>query len=102
MRRSGSESIAADPRPPISVVHRFGVLHRLLRPRWRGQSAGSLHGSRKQRERDIRRDALLATIGWQTMRFSFARLTRQAEACQREIRATHAARLQLFGGISER
>ena len=30
------------------------------------------HGSRQQRERDIRRDALLATVGWQTLRFSFA------------------------------
>ena len=34
------------------------------------------HGSRAQREADIRRDALVATAGWQTLRFSFARLTR--------------------------
>ena len=33
------------------------------------------HGSRRQRERDIRRDALVATQGWQTLRFSHARLT---------------------------
>ena len=31
------------------------------------------HGSRDQRERDIRRDALVATVGWQTLRFSFRR-----------------------------
>ena len=56
------------------------------------------HGSRQQREHDIRRDALLATVGWQTMRFSFARLTQTPERCRREIRATHAARLRLFAG----
>lgn len=56
------------------------------------------HGSRKQRQRDIRRDALLATVGWQTMRFSFARLTQASERCQHEITATHAARLRLFAG----
>jgi len=56
------------------------------------------HGSRQQRERDIRRDALRATVGWQTMRFSFARLTQQPESCRREIRATYEARLRLFGG----
>jgi very-short-patch-repair endonuclease len=54
------------------------------------------HGSRAQRERDIRRDALLATIGWQTLRFGFARMTSAAEACRRDIRATHAARLRLL------
>ena len=36
------------------------------------------HGSRDQRERDIRRDALLATVGWQTLRFSFAPADRLA------------------------
>lgn len=53
------------------------------------------HGSREQRERDIRRDALLATVGWQTLRFSFARLTGSADTCRRDIRAVHAARLPL-------
>ena len=54
------------------------------------------HGSREQRERDIRRDALLATVGWQTLRFSFARLTGSPEDCRHDIRAVHAARLQLM------
>ncbi|MGY1835033.1 endonuclease domain-containing protein [Blastococcus sp. SYSU DS0510] len=36
------------------------------------------HGSREQRERDIRRDVLLATAGWQTLRFSHRRLTASA------------------------
>jgi very-short-patch-repair endonuclease len=52
------------------------------------------HGSREQRERDIRRDALLATVGWQTLRFSFARLTGSPDSCRHDIRAVHAARLR--------
>jgi very-short-patch-repair endonuclease len=53
------------------------------------------HGSRRQRERDIRRDALLATIGWQTLRFSHRRLTGSPDACPRDIRAVHTARRRL-------
>jgi very-short-patch-repair endonuclease len=56
------------------------------------------HGSRIQRESDIRRDSLLATVGWQTLRYSYTRLTRSPEACRRDIRAVHAARLRLFRG----
>lgn len=54
------------------------------------------HGSRRQREHDIRRDALVATIGWQTLRFSFARMTGAPDACRREIRSTHEARVRLL------
>ena len=58
------------------------------------------HGSREQRERDIRRDALLATAGWQTLRFSYRRLTADPEECRREIRSVHAARRRLpLGGV---
>jgi very-short-patch-repair endonuclease len=53
------------------------------------------HGAREQRERDLRRDALLASIGWQTLRYSYRRLTQAPEDCRREIRATWAARLAL-------
>ena len=56
------------------------------------------HGSRPQREADIRRDALLATVGWQTLRFSFARMTRSPDECRRDIRAVHAARLRRLQG----
>ena len=55
------------------------------------------HGSRAQRERDIRRDALLASAGWQTLRFGFSRLTTAPDMCRREIRATYDARRRLFG-----
>lgn len=55
------------------------------------------HGSRAQRERDIRRDALLATVGWQTLRFGHTRLTTATESCRRDIRAAYEVRRRLFG-----
>jgi very-short-patch-repair endonuclease len=60
------------------------------------------HGSRKQREDDIRRDALVATIGWQTLRFAFRRMSTAPEACRRDILAVHAARRALFMPNGER
>jgi very-short-patch-repair endonuclease len=54
------------------------------------------HGSRQQRERDIRRDALIATIGWQTLRFSFGRMTGAPDACRRDVLAAYSARRRLF------
>jgi very-short-patch-repair endonuclease len=54
------------------------------------------HGSRRQRERDIRRDALLATIGWQTLRFGWGRMTATPEACRRDILAVYASRRRLI------
>jgi very-short-patch-repair endonuclease len=56
------------------------------------------HGSRAQREADIARDALLATIGWQTLRFSYTRMTASPDACRREIHGVHEARSRLFAG----
>lgn len=58
------------------------------------------HGSRRQREADIRRDALVATVGWQTLRFGFRRMFDRPAECRREIIAVHAARLQLLAGGS--
>ena len=54
------------------------------------------HGSSDQRERDIRRDALAATLGWQTLRFSYRRLTVSADVCRAEIRSVHATRQRLL------
>jgi very-short-patch-repair endonuclease len=54
------------------------------------------HGSREQRERDIRRDALLATVGWQTLRFGHRRLTAAPEGCRRDVLAAYTARSRLF------
>jgi very-short-patch-repair endonuclease len=58
----------------------------------------AFHGSPRQRESDIARDALLATLGWQTLRFSHARMTTEPEGCRHTIRATHEARRTLLGG----
>jgi very-short-patch-repair endonuclease len=55
------------------------------------------HGSSQQRESDIGRDALLATVGWQTLRFGYRRMTAQPDACRRDIRAAYVARRRLFG-----
>jgi very-short-patch-repair endonuclease len=56
----------------------------------------SFHGSREQRERDIRRDALLASVGWQTLRFGFRRMTSSPDACRRDIRSAYQARRRLL------
>ncbi len=55
------------------------------------------HGSPEQRERDFRRDALLATIGWQTLRFGYRRLTAAPDGCRRDVLAAYNARRPLFG-----
>ncbi len=54
------------------------------------------HGSQAQRERDIRRDALVATIGWQTLRFGYGRATASPDACRRDIRSAYEARRRLM------
>jgi very-short-patch-repair endonuclease len=60
------------------------------------------HGSREQRESDIRRDALRATVGWQTLRFSYRRMTRAPEQCRDDIRAAYRARRRLMRLDGER
>ena len=50
------------------------------------------HSSPKQRERDTRRDAALATIGWLTLRYSHSRLHFDRDGCRRDTLATLAAR----------
>jgi hypothetical protein len=53
----------------------------------------AFHGSRSARERDLRRDSALATLGWIVLRFSYARLTSDPEGCRREIEAVVRRRL---------
>ena len=50
----------------------------------------------EQREADIRRDSLVATIGWQPLRYRFRRLTTAPRACRRDIVAVHDARRRLL------
>lgn len=53
----------------------------------------AFHGSREARERDLRRDAALAALGWVVLRFSYQRLTSDPEGCRREIVAVVLRRL---------
>jgi len=50
------------------------------------------HSSREQRERDRRRDAALASVGWLTLRYSHSRLHKDVSGCRRDTLATLAAR----------
>ncbi|MGY1713676.1 DUF559 domain-containing protein [Geodermatophilus sp. SYSU D01106] len=60
------------------------------------------HGSRDQRESDIRRDSLVATAGWQTLRYGYRRLTTAPDECRRDVLAVYRARRRLLGGDSVR
>jgi hypothetical protein len=53
----------------------------------------AFHGSREDRERDLRRDTALAAVGWIVLRFSYARLMADPEGCRQEIAAAVLARL---------
>jgi very-short-patch-repair endonuclease len=50
------------------------------------------HSSREQRERDMRRDAALASIGWLTLRFSHERLHEDVAGCRRDTLTAVAVR----------
>ncbi|MGY1743961.1 DUF559 domain-containing protein [Blastococcus sp. SYSU D00695] len=56
----------------------------------------AFHGSPEARERDTRRDVALAALGWVVLRFSHRRLTREPEACRREILAVCRRRAALL------
>lgn len=55
------------------------------------------HDDTLARERDRRRDALLATLGWLTLRFSSRRLRREPGAARREALQTMAVRRAQLG-----
>jgi len=56
------------------------------------------HFGRRQRERDMRRDAALAAHGWLVLRFSYRRIVADPDGVRREIAAVIAARrAQLCG-----
>ena len=57
----------------------------------------AFHGSREQRERDLRRDAALAAVGWVVLRFSYRRLITEPQACRAEIEAVWRLRCQQAG-----
>lgn len=53
----------------------------------------AFHGSRRDRERDLRRDSALAALGWVVLRFSYDRLVSDPEGCRCEIEAVVRRRL---------
>jgi hypothetical protein len=55
----------------------------------------AFHGSREQRERDLRRDSALAALGWIVLRFSYARLMSDPAGCRREIIAVVRSRMAI-------
>jgi hypothetical protein len=55
----------------------------------------AFHGSPEARERDLRRDAALAALGWVVLRFSYRRLMREPEACRAEILAAYRQRVSI-------
>lgn len=52
----------------------------------------AFHGSPEARERDLRRDAALAALGWVVLRFSYRQLTRHPERCRAQIAAAYRSR----------
>jgi very-short-patch-repair endonuclease len=50
------------------------------------------HSTREQRERDMQRDAALASIDWLTLRYSHERLHEDVPDCRRDTLGTLAAR----------
>jgi hypothetical protein len=55
----------------------------------------AFHGSPEARERDLRRDAALAVLGWLVLRFSYRQLTRHPERCRAQIAAAYRSRLSI-------
>ncbi len=53
------------------------------------------HSTHEQRERDTRRDAALAAVGWLTVRFTHHQLTTDPDGCQRQLLAILAQRRRL-------
>jgi very-short-patch-repair endonuclease len=57
----------------------------------------AFHGSKVQRERDVRRDAALAREGWLIVRFTHDRLRREPEKCREELRQILIERRRQLG-----
>jgi very-short-patch-repair endonuclease len=55
------------------------------------------NGSRAQRERDVRRDAAVAAMGWLVVRFTHARLHADPRGCAAELIVILAARRRQLG-----
>ena len=52
----------------------------------------AFHGRLSDRERDLRRDAALAALGWVVLRFGFRDVTERPHVCRARIVAVHQQR----------
>jgi very-short-patch-repair endonuclease len=53
----------------------------------------AFHADRDAWQRDLRRDAALAALGWVVLRFSHADVTRRPAACRAQVAAAYRSRL---------
>jgi very-short-patch-repair endonuclease len=62
----------------------------------------AFHGSPGARERDLRRDAALAALGWVVLRVGYRDVTERPAVCRAQIAAVHRQRAGMVppGGIS--
>jgi very-short-patch-repair endonuclease len=103
----GHKRVFSDPRLPASRTQfkvtlpsgRTVYLDRLFEAEMLNVEldGAAYHGKPGQRERDLRRDAQLATLGYLTLRFSHPRLHTDPEGVINEILATLAMRRRQFG-----
>ena len=55
----------------------------------------AFHGSLAARERDLRRDAALAALGWVVLRFGYRDVVRRPSVCRAQIAATYRQRMSV-------
>jgi len=91
------------PRPRHQILVRQDGRRAYLDSGWEAIKLGvefdgaQFHSGAHQRERDLRRDARLASHGWLILRFSYQRLMSDPEGVRAEIRAAYEVRLLQFG-----
>lgn len=102
----GHASVFSHPSLPVAVLqHRVrtyagnfvldrGYLEEMVGV---GLDGAAWHGSKEQRESDVRRDAALAREGWLIVRFTHDRLRREPQRCREELREILAARRRQLG-----
>lgn len=102
----GLTRIFTDPRLPTARLKLTVVVdgrRYLLDVAWRELllavelDGAAYHGSADARERDVRRDAALAAIGWLTVRITYERLIAEPEAIIQKLMRVIAVRRKQLG-----
>jgi hypothetical protein len=60
----------------------------------------AFHGRPADRERDLRRDAALAALGWVVLRFGYRDVTERPHVCRARVAAAHRQRAGMVPGLS--